>query len=66
MMEYLQNIININVYRDQQNGYGHPLELFLPEKLRKEEKLHGENPPSGKEKAQYEQHVFIMSISSLE
>ena len=36
-----------------------------PEKLRKEAKPHGENPPSRKEKAQNLKHVFNMSLSSL-
>ena len=37
--------INIDVYRAQQQGYGHPLQLFLSRKMRKEAKPHGENTP---------------------
>ena len=43
-------IRNIDVYRSQQQGYGHPLQLFLSRKVRKEEKPHGENTPSRNEK----------------
>ena len=40
----------IGVYRAQQQGYGHPLQLFMSAKVRKEAKPHGENPPSIKDK----------------
>ena len=50
MMDLSQIIINIYVYRSQQQGYGHPLQLFLSRKVRKEAKPHGENTPSRKEK----------------
>ena len=46
MVGYLKNIINIYVYRAQQQGYGHPLQFILSKNLRKEAKPHGENPPS--------------------
>ena len=36
-------------YRAQQKGYGHPLTIIISRKLRKEEKPHGENPPSRNE-----------------
>ena len=60
-------IWNIDAYRAQQQGYGHPLQLFMSIKVRKEAKLHGENSHSRKDKAQkFEQHVFNISLSSLE
>ena len=65
MMDLSEIIINIDVYRAQQQGYGHPLQFFWFIKLRKESKPHGGNLPSRKDKEQYEQHVFIMSFSSL-
>ena len=37
---------NIGVYTAQQQGYGHPLTITMSRKVRKEEKTHGENPPS--------------------
>ena len=43
-------IWNIDAYRAQQQGYGHPLQLFMSRKVRKEAKLHGENPPSRNDK----------------
>ena len=43
---------NIDAYRAQQQGYGHPLTIIMSKKLRKEEKPHGENAPSRKEKEQ--------------
>ena len=43
---------NIDAYRAQQQGYGHPLRIIMSRKVRKEEKPHGENPPSRKDKAQ--------------
>ena len=60
-------IWNIDAYRAQQQGYGHPLQLFMYRKVRKEAKLHGENSHSRKDKAQkFEQRVFNVSLSSLE
>ena len=50
MMDISEIIINIYLYRSQQEGYGHPLQLFLSRKVRKEAKPHGENCPSRKEK----------------
>ena len=44
--------MHMDAYRDPQQGYGHPLTIIMSKKLRKEEKLDGENPPSRKEKAQ--------------
>ena len=52
MMGIFEIIINIDLYRSQQTAYGHPLQLCLSRKVRKEAKAHGENPPSRKEKAQ--------------
>ena len=66
MIEYLKNIRNIDVYRTQQQGYGHPLTIIMSKKMRKEARPHGENPPSIKEKEKYEKHVFIIYLSSLE
>ena len=43
---------NIDAYRSQQQGYGHPLTIIMSRKVRKEEKPHGENPPLRKDKAQ--------------
>ena len=37
---------NIDAYRAQQQGYGHPLTIIMSKKVRKEEKPHGENFPS--------------------
>ena len=45
MMGIFEIIINIDAYRAQEQGYGHPLQLFMSKKVRKEEKPHGENPP---------------------
>ena len=43
---------NMDAYKAQQQGYGHPLTVIMSRKVRKEEKPHGENPPSRKDKAQ--------------
>ena len=43
---------NIGVYRAQQQGYGHPLQLFMSRKVRKDVKPYGENPPSRKDNTQ--------------
>ena len=43
---------NIDSYRAEQQGYGHPLTISMSKKVRKEAKPHGENPPSRKGKAQ--------------
>ena len=53
-------------YREKQQGCGHPLQLFMSRKVRKEAKPHGENPPSRKDKAQnFEitclQHILIFT-----
>ena len=37
---------NMDAYRAQQQGYGHPLAIIMSIKVRKEAKPHGENPPS--------------------
>ena len=42
----------MDAYRAQQQGYGHPLTIIMSRKVRKEEKPHGENPPSRKESGQ--------------
>ena len=42
----------MDAYRAQQQGYGHPLTIIMSRKMRKEEKPHGENPPTRKDKAQ--------------
>ena len=52
MIDLSEIIINIDAYGAQQQGYGHPLQLFMSRKVREEEKPHGENPPLRKEKAQ--------------
>ena len=57
---------NIDAYRAQQQGYGHQLTIIMSRKVRKEEKPHGENPSSRKEKGKIEKHVFIIYFSSLE
>ena len=43
---------NIDAYRAHQQGYGHHLTIIMSRKVRKEEKPHGENHPSRKDKAQ--------------
>ena len=43
---------NMDAYRAQHQGYGHPLTIIMSRKVRKEAKPHGENPPSRKHKAQ--------------
>ena len=43
---------NMDAYRAQQQGYGHPLTIIMSRKVRKEAKPHGKNPPSRKDKAQ--------------
>ena len=57
---------NMDAYRAQQQGYGHPLTIIMSTKVRKEAKPHGENHPSRKEKSQnFEiiclQHILIFS-----
>ena len=42
----------MDAYRAQKQGYGHPLTIIISKKVRKEEKPHGKNPTSRKEKAQ--------------
>ena len=42
----------MDAYRAQQQGYGHHLQLFMSRKVRKEDKGHGENTPSIKDKEQ--------------
>ena len=49
MMELFEIIRNIDAYRAQQQGYGHPLTFIMSEELREEEKTHGEIPPSRKD-----------------
>ena len=41
--------MHMDAYRVQQQDYGHPLTIIMSKKLRKEEKPHGENPPSRKD-----------------
>ena len=41
MMFMFEIIKNIDAYRAQQQSYGHPLQLFMSMKVRKEEKPHG-------------------------
>ena len=46
-MMVCQNIyMHMDVYRAQQQVYGHPLTIIMSIKVRKEAKPHGENPPS--------------------
>ena len=45
MMELFEIARNIYAYRAQQQGYGHPLQLFMSRKVRKETKPHGKSPP---------------------
>ena len=42
----------IGVYRAQQQGYGHLLQLCMSRKVKKEAKPNGENTPPLKDKAQ--------------
>ena len=42
-------IRNIDLYRSQQQGYGHPLTIIMYKEMRKETKPHGETPPSRKD-----------------
>ena len=42
----------MDAYMAQQQYYGHPLTIIMSRKVRKEEKPHGENSPSRKDKAQ--------------
>ena len=42
----------IDTYRAQQQGYDHPLQLFMSKKVKKRGKPHGENLSSRKDKAQ--------------
>ena len=56
----------MDAYRAQQQGYGHQLTIIMSRKVTKEEKPHGENPPSRKDKAQNLkiiciQHIFIFN-----
>ena len=62
MIELPEIIRNIDAYREQQQGYGHPLQLFLFRKVRKEEKPHGENPPSRKDNAQNFEIICLQHI----
>ena len=49
MMFMYEIIRNIDLYRVQQQGYGHPLTIIMSKKIRKEAKPHEENPPSRKD-----------------
>ena len=53
---------NMDAYRAQQQGHGHPLQLFIARIVRKEEKPHGENTPSIKEKAQFLNDMYSIGI----
>ena len=53
---------NIDAYRAQQQGYGHPLTIIMSRKVRKEAKTHGENPPSRKDKAQNFEIICLQYI----
>ena len=44
-MDLYKIIINIDAYRDQQQGYGHPLQLFCPENLGKRKNHMGKLVP---------------------
>ena len=52
----------MNAYRAQQQGYGHPLQLFMSIKVRKETKPNGENPPSRKDKAQNLNNMYSICL----
>ena len=59
--------MHIGAYRSQKQGYGHPLQLFMSIKVRKEAKTHGEKHPSRKDNAQkIKKHVLNMYLYSLE
>ena len=53
---------NIDAYRAQQQGYGHPLTIIMSKKMNKEVKPHGENPPSRKDKGQNFEIIFLQHI----
>ena len=44
--------MHMDVYRVQQQGYGHPLTVIMSRKVRKETKPPRENTPSRKENEQ--------------
>ena len=53
---------NIDAYRAQLQGYGHPLTIIMFKKVRKEAKPHGKTPPSRKDKAQNFEIIFLQHI----
>ena len=57
--------MHIGAYKAQQQGYGHPLQLFMSRKAKERGKPHGKNPPSRKDKAQNLKYVFNFSLYSL-
>ena len=67
-MMFMSEIIrNIDLYRDQQQGYVHPLKNIMSKELRKEENEHGKNTPSIKDKGQNLNNMSsFMSLSSNE
>ena len=51
----------------QQQGYGHPLQLFMSRKVEEKGKTTwGKSSLKKGQGIKYEQHVFHMSLSSLE
>ena len=58
--------MHIGVYGAQQQGYGHPLQLFMSIKSEERGKTTWGEPPLRKEKAHKLKYVFNMSLYSLE
>ena len=58
MIDLSEIIRNIDLNRVQQQGYGHPLQLFMSRKAEERGKTTWGIPPSRKEKAQNLKHVF--------
>ena len=50
--------MHIGVYRAQQQGYGHPLQLFMCIKAEERGKTTWENTPSRKDKEQNLKYIF--------
>ena len=63
MIKLSEIIRNIYAYGAQQQGYGHPLQLFMSIKVRDEEKPNGEYPFSRKDGAHnlniYSAYLFL-------
>ena len=60
-------MVHIGVYRARQQGYGHPLQLFMFRKVEERSKTTwGKSSLKKGQGTRFEQHVFNMYLCSLE